>query len=407
MSQRALKKKDLLNVTNKQEKETTHQIYRKQTQPFTPYKYYKTAQRSTLSKNANANASDVNNKCDNIIEINNFAASKRQFFSTPNLSTQNNSNNNNSLTEQSDGRIQRAQSDSNLNAVQEPNSSMVNAKSEFHLKSIASTVVPLQEQLSIRSNQKHINSTTKKSSVEHSSFNEPRTMQSKRLSIHSGVSSNTAFSVTSSASDSTQPPTSGFADSENIRIPIVGYEVMEERARFTVRIHHLLMIILIILMIIFLFSFRQVYKLRVENPFTNDCWLVLRRYTDFQRLNNKLKSTFPQLPPLILPRKKLFGDNFSSLFLSNRVQGLQMFINTIMANEMLRNSQIVRDFFCLDEPPTYSESMEECRAIFEAQEETIAHLKMQLRAKDDVIMTLQQQLSNEMEQNRTLSSAIK
>lgn len=160
-------------------------------------------------------------------------------------------------------------------------------------------------------------------------------------------------------------------------------------------------------MIIFLFSSQQVYKLRVENPFTNDCWLVLRRYTDFQRLNNKLKSTFPQLPPLILPRKKLFGDNFSSLFLSNRVQGLQMFINTIMANEMLRNSQTVRDFFCLDEPPTYSESMEECRAIFEAQEETIAHLKMQLRAKDDVIMTLQQQLSNEMEQNRTLSSAIK
>lgn len=151
----------------------------------------------------------------------------------------------------------------------------------------------------------------------------------------------------------------------------------------------------------------QVYKLRVENPFTNDCWLVLRRYTDFQRLNNKLKSTFPQLPALVLPRKKLFGDNFSSLFLTNRVQGLQLFINSVMANDMLRNSQIVRDFFCLDEPPAYSESMEECRAIFEAQEETIAHLKMQLRAKDDVIMTLQQQLNDETEHNRSLSTAIK
>lgn len=151
---------------------------------------------------------------------------------------------------------------------------------------------------------------------------------------------------------------------------------------------------------------QQVYKLRVENPFTNDCWLVLRRYTDFQRLNQKLRTTFPQMPPLTLPRKKLFGDNFSSLFLSNRVQGLQMFINAVMANEMLRNSQIVRDFFCLDEPPAYSESMEECRAIFEAQEETIAHLKMQLRAKTDIIMSLQQQLNDETEHNKVLSAAI-
>lgn len=147
--------------------------------------------------------------------------------------------------------------------------------------------------------------------------------------------------------------------------------------------------------------------MRVENPFTNDCWLVLRRYTDFQRLNNKLRTTYPLLPALALPRKKLFGDNFSSLFLSNRVQGLQLFINAVMGNQTLRSSQIVRDFFCLDEPPVYSESVEECRAIFEAQEETIAHLKMQLRAKDELILSLQQQLTQEIEQNRSLSSAIK
>lgn len=151
----------------------------------------------------------------------------------------------------------------------------------------------------------------------------------------------------------------------------------------------------------------QVYKLRVENPFTNDCWLVLRRYTDFQRLNTKLKTQFPQLAALTLPRKKLFGDNFSSLFLSNRVQGLQIFINAVMASDTLRASQIVRDFFCLDEPPVYSESVEECRAIFEAQEETIAHLKMQLRAKDELIVSLQQQVTQEVERNRSLSSAIK
>lgn len=139
----------------------------------------------------------------------------------------------------------------------------------------------------------------------------------------------------------------------------------------------------------------------MENPFTNDCWLVLRRYTDFQRLNNKLKATFPNLN-LALPKKKLFGDNFSSVFLGNRVQGLQSFINSVMGNETLRNSQIVRDFFCIDEPPPYSESMEECRAIFEAQEETIAHLKLQLRAKDEFILNLQQQLENERHKNESV-----
>lgn len=121
-----------------------------------------------------------------------------------------------------------------------------------------------------------------------------------------------------------------------LRVPIIGYEVMEERARFTV------------------------YKLRVENPDTRDCWLVMRRYTDFVRLNGKLKQAFPHIN-LMLPRKKLFGDNFNAVFLDNRVQGLQMFVNSIMIKEQLRKDKLVREFFCLDEPPTCSESMEECR----------------------------------------------
>ncbi|KAL9920976.1 sorting nexin 16 isoform 1-T1 [Glossina fuscipes fuscipes] len=167
-----------------------------------------------------------------------------------------------------------------------------------------------------------------------------------------------------------------------LHIPIIGYEVMEERARFTV------------------------YKLRVENPHSNDCWLVLRRYTDFVRLNNKLKQMFPHVT-LNLPRKKVFGDNFNPMFLDNRVQGLQMFVNTVMNNEELRKSQFVREFFCLDEPPTYSESMEECRAIFEAQEETIAHLKMQITAKNDLILSLQQKLREELQEKEQLKKLLK
>lgn len=74
---------------------------------------------------------------------------------------------------------------------------------------------------------------------------------------------------------------------------------------------------------------------------------------------------------------------------------------------MLRNSQAVRDFFCLNEPPAYPENTEECRAIFQAQEDTINQLKQQLRAKDEMISNLQHQLHSEMEKNYALSSAIK
>ena len=161
--------------------------------------------------------------------------------------------------------------------------------------------------------------------------NYARTQRTNSMSTSVTSSSNAASS--SSPLTHTVPP----VDPNSIlRIPIIGYEVMEERARFTV------------------------YKLRVENPHTNDCWLVMRRYTDFVRLNTKLKQSFPHLV-LNLPRKKIFGDNFNAVFLDNRIQGLQMFVNSIMSKEELRKCQLVREFFCLDEPPSYSESMEECR----------------------------------------------
>ncbi|XP_001654339.2 sorting nexin-16 [Aedes aegypti] len=167
-----------------------------------------------------------------------------------------------------------------------------------------------------------------------------------------------------------------------VRIPIIGYEVMEERARFTI------------------------FKLRIENSISHTCWLVLRRYTDFVRLNNKLRTFFPHCT-LILPRKKWFGDNFSSGFIDNRIQGLQTFINTILGDEAMRTCPVVREFFCLDEPPSYSESMEESRIIFEAQEETISHLKQQLQTKDELISALQAKLAHEMSRNKVLSNVLR
>ncbi|XP_035791240.1 uncharacterized protein LOC118466274 [Anopheles albimanus] len=169
----------------------------------------------------------------------------------------------------------------------------------------------------------------------------------------------------------------------NVRIPIVGYEVMEERARFTI------------------------FKLRIENSISHSCWLVLRRYTDFVRLNNKLKTLFPHCN-LVLPRKKWFGDNFSSGFIDNRIQGLQTFINTILGDDAMRTCQAVRDFFCLDEPPpSYSESMEESRVIFEAQEERISELRQQLQTKEDLVQALQTKLATEVNRNKLLTSVLR
>lgn len=110
----------------------------------------------------------------------------------------------------------------------------------------------------------------------------------------------------------------------------------------------------------------------------------------------------------MLPKKKWFGNNFSSGFLDNRIAGLQTFINSILGDQEMRKCHEVRDFFCLDDPPELlSESMEECKAIFEAQEETIAHLKMQLKAKDELIFNLTHNLNIHRQQNEYLSSIIK
>jgi sorting nexin-16 len=199
---------------------------------------------------------------------------------------------------------------------------LLNAKSEISLKTIAirstgyNIVAPSQQQLRI---QRDI-------------INQNMRMMAHRTSVDTSLSSR-SFGGQSSQSNS--PKENQMFDV--VRVPIVGYEVMEERARFTI------------------------FKLRIENKATNTNWLVLRRYTDFMRLYGKLKTQFPKSELPNFPRKKWFGNNFSSAFLDNRIQGLQTFINQIINNETLKCSAVIREFFCLDEAPAYSESMEECR----------------------------------------------
>lgn len=152
---------------------------------------------------------------------------------------------------------------------------------------------------------------------------------------------------------------------ESLQIPIVGYEVMEERARFTI------------------------YKLKVEDDKSDQSWLVFRRYTDFVRLYSRIKAELPNVM-LPLPGKRWFRDNFEPAFLEERVQGLQIFVNAIL--KKLPNHPVIREFFCLDEPPQVFSYQPEVQAVYGALEDSITTLKMQLKQKDATITLLQNQI---------------
>lgn len=218
MSQRALKKREL-SLQKQQQQEETHQIYRKQPQP-------QTTQKSKYTQRLNATGVLSKQSSRKPIQIvkTNICESKRKFRSTPNLTKTSDTFHRNQLM--------RSHSESDLSSIPEANV-LVNAKSEFHLKSIASTQVS-EQSFSSSIHREQPFKLVKKSIQKHMMDNSVNN-QNKRLSIQSGLSGQTAGSMTSSASDaSTQPPTVGFCDTESIRIPIIGYEVMEERARFTV-----------------------------------------------------------------------------------------------------------------------------------------------------------------------------
>lgn len=153
---------------------------------------------------------------------------------------------------------------------------------------------------------------------------------------------------------------------ESLQVPIVGYEVMEERARFTI------------------------FKLKVEDDKSDQSWLVFRRYTDFVRLYSRIKTEQPNIM-LPLPGKRWFRDNFEPAFLEERVRGLQVFVNAILSK--LPNHAVVREFFCLDEPPQVFSYQPEVQAVYGALEDSIMSLKMQVKQKDATITHLQKRLA--------------
>nr|XP_057916365.1 sorting nexin-16 [Doryrhamphus excisus] len=147
---------------------------------------------------------------------------------------------------------------------------------------------------------------------------------------------------------------------------VLGYEVMEERAKFTV------------------------YKILVRKT-TDESWVVFRRYTDFSRLNDKLKEMFPGFR-LSLPPKRWFKDNYDSDFLEDRQLGLQAFLQNLVAHKDIANCQAVREFLCLDEPPGPFDSLEESRAFCETLEESNYRLQKELLEKQKEIVSLKRNL---------------
>ncbi|KAG7488286.1 hypothetical protein MATL_G00033540 [Megalops atlanticus] len=158
---------------------------------------------------------------------------------------------------------------------------------------------------------------------------------------------------------------------------VLGYEVMEERAKFTWDRP---------------WVSSQVYKILVRKS-QEESWVVFRRYTDFSRLNDKLKEMFPGFR-LSLPPKRWFKDNYNTDFLEDRQLGLQVFLQNMVAHKDIANSMAVREFLCLDDPPGPFDSLEESRAFCETLEESNYRLQKELVEKQREISSLRKQLED-------------
>ncbi|XP_063076506.1 sorting nexin-16-like isoform X2 [Engraulis encrasicolus] len=172
----------------------------------------------------------------------------------------------------------------------------------------------------------------------------------------SGVFSNMeGCSVQDDWDDDDRPPTP----------TLMGYEVMEERSKFTV------------------------YKILVRRT-EEESWVVFRRYTDFSRLNDKLKELFPRFK-LSLPPKRWFRDNYDMAFLEERQQGLRSFLQTLVTHRDLTNSEAVRGFLCLNNPPGAADSLDKNQ---KSLEETNLRLQRLLIEKDQELESLKKCLES-------------
>ncbi|KAJ6668138.1 hypothetical protein lerEdw1_015515 [Lerista edwardsae] len=90
------------------------------------------------------------------------------------------------------------------------------------------------------------------------------------------------------------------------------------------------------------------YIIRVQRGISmENSWQIIRRYSDFDLLNNSLQISALSLP---LPPKKLIG-NMDREFIAERQKGLQNYLNVITSNHMLSSCELVKKFL---DPNNYS-----------------------------------------------------
>ncbi|XP_016414762.1 PX domain-containing protein kinase-like protein isoform X2 [Sinocyclocheilus rhinocerous] len=83
------------------------------------------------------------------------------------------------------------------------------------------------------------------------------------------------------------------------------------------------------------------YIIRVQRGVsTENSWTVIRRYSDFDMLNNSLLISGLNLP---LPPKKLLG-NMDREFIAERQKGLQAYLNYITRHHILSSCELVKKF---------------------------------------------------------------
>ncbi|XP_042637436.1 sorting nexin-16 [Orycteropus afer afer] len=195
-----------------------------------------------------------------------------------------------------------------------------------------------------------------------------------------GTDSSIEYSIRPRENEEQNPETISWEDRPSTPT-ILGYEVMEERAKFTV------------------------YKILVKKS-PEESWVVFRRYTDFSRLNDKLKEMFPGFR-LALPPKRWFKDNYNADFLEDRQLGLQAFLQNLVAHKDIANCLAVREFLCLDDPPGPFDSLEESRAFCETLEETNYRLQKELLEKQKEVESLKKLLNEKQLHIDTIENRIR
>lgn len=163
-----------------------------------------------------------------------------------------------------------------------------------------------------------------------------------------------------------------------MKAPIIGFEVVDERRKFTV------------------------YKIEVKSQ--GKSWFVFRRYSDFIRLNDRLKDAYPNFH-IRLPGKRWFKDNFNPEFIEERAKGLQFFINNVMNHGQICQSSEVEQFFCIDDPPGPYDSLEESRAYCQHLESEVDDLKRKVEElQAELKMTKSQLVQARVQQEALVSS---